>query len=151
MEFKEELVSIGEFSSTVKMHGKFIMTTNVQDAAELSIQEQEDFKSIKDAFVPEGDKTLTIKLNESKREKTSFETVAHLFTFCKTTLDKFILMFTMIKLAIIEGKTVIMVHDIIQAYRIKYFLAKFSLKSFVLAPDMPKNQVSSIIHFFNIG
>ena len=44
-----------------------------------------------------------------------------------------------------------MVEEVIQAYRIKYFLAKFSLKAFVLAPDMPKNQISSIIHFFNIG
>ena len=90
-------------------------------------------------------------MNEEKREKTSFESVAHLFTLCKTTLDKFILMFTLIKLAIIEGKTVIMVKDVIQAYRIKYFLSKFSLRSFVLAPDMPKNQISSILHFFNIG
>ena len=33
----------------------------------------------------------------------------------------------------------------------KYFLAKFSLRSFVLSTDMPKAQVSSILHFFNIG
>ena len=33
----------------------------------------------------------------------------------------------------------------------KYFLAKFSLRSFVLSTDMPKAQISSILHFFNIG
>ena len=33
----------------------------------------------------------------------------------------------------------------------KYFLSKFSLRSFVLSTDMPKAQVSSILHFYNIG
>lgn len=44
-----------------------------------------------------------------------------------------------------------MCNDIVQAYRIKLFLNRFSLKAFVLAPDMPKNQIGSIIHFFHIG
>ena len=66
-------------------------------------------------------------------------------------LDKYLIVFNLLKLAILEGKTEIMVNDLTQAYRIKYFLAKFSLRSFVLATDMPKAQVSSILHFFNIG
>lgn len=33
----------------------------------------------------------------------------------------------------------------------KYFLSKFGLRSFVLGNDMPKAQISSILHFFNIG
>ena len=66
-------------------------------------------------------------------------------------MDKYILVFNLLKLAVLEGKTVIMVSDIIQAYRMKYFLAKFSLRSFVLGTDMPKAQISSILHFFNIG
>ena len=53
-------------------------------------------------------------------------------------LDKYILVFNLIKLAILDGKTVIMVNDVTQAYRMKYFLAKFSLRSFVLSTDMPK-------------
>ena len=66
-------------------------------------------------------------------------------------LDKYILTFNLLKLAIVEGKTVIMVNDVTQAYRMKCFLAKFSLRSFVLSTDMPKAQISSILHFFNIG
>lgn len=54
-------------------------------------------------------------------------------------LDKFLILFDFVKLAIIEGKTAVFVNDVIQAYRIKYFLAKFSIRSFVLSPDMPKN------------
>ena len=90
-------------------------------------------------------------MKEEETEKTDFEQVAHLYSFCKTDLDKFILLFTLIKLAIIEGKTLIVVNDIIQAYRIKIFLKKFNLQAFVLAPDMPKNQIGSILHFFHIG
>jgi superfamily II DNA/RNA helicase len=70
---------------------------------------------------------------------------------CEQTLDKFILLFSFVKLAIVQGKTVVICNDIIQAYRIKLFLNRFSLKAFVLAPDMPKNQIGSIIHFFHIG
>ena len=70
---------------------------------------------------------------------------------CSTTLDKFLLIFNFLKLAIVEGKCVIFVNEMIQAYRIKYFLSKFSIRSFVLSPDMPKNQIGSIMHFFHIG
>jgi len=69
----------------------------------------------------------------------------------QTNLDKFVLLFTFIKLGILDGKTLIYVNDVIQAYRIKIFLQRFSLKAFVLSPDMPKNQAKSLIHFFHIG
>lgn len=38
-----------------------------------------------------------------------------------------------------------------QAYRIKLFLNRFSIKSFVLSPDLPKNSFKSLIHYFHIG
>ena len=100
------------------------------------------------------DKILTVRMNDDQddgKERTAFENFAHLFAFTKTVLDKYILTFNLLKLAIVSGKTVILVNDVTQAYRMKYFLAKFSLRSFVLSTDMPKAQVSSILHFFNIG
>lgn len=99
------------------------------------------------------EKALIVKMNDEDegRDKTTFEGVVHLFAFTKTVLDKYIIVFNMLKLAILEGKTVIMVKDVTQAYRMKYFLSKFSLRAFVLGTDMPKAQVSSILHFFNIG
>jgi superfamily II DNA/RNA helicase len=51
----------------------------------------------------------------------------------------------------LEGKTLIYTNDIIQAYRIKMFLNRFALKGFVLSPELPKNQLKSLIHFFHIG
>jgi len=46
---------------------------------------------------------------------------------------------------------VIFANDVTQAYRIKFFFARFHFKCFVLSPDMPKNQLQSIVHFFHIG
>ena len=60
-------------------------------------------------------------------------------------------LFTFLKLALLDGKVLIFANDIIQAYRIKLFLARFQLKSFVLSPELPKNQAGSLIHFFHIG
>ena len=79
------------------------------------------------------------------------EQLEHFYALCQQPLDKFVLLFTLIKLAIIEGKTVIYAHDVANAYRIKLFLNRFHLKAFVLAPDMPKNQIKSIQHYFTIG
>ena len=135
------------------MKGKVIFTTNVRDETDLTSDEQADFAEIKSAWMGT-DKALIIRMNDDideDKEVTCFESVAHLFAFTKTVLDKYILVFNLVKLAILEGKTVIMVNDVIQAYRMKYFLAKFSLRSFVLSTDMPKAQVSSILHFYNIG
>jgi len=68
-----------------------------------------------------------------------FERINHLYAMCDQNLDKFMLLFSFVKLAIVQGKTVILCNDIVQAYRIKLFLNRFTLRSFVLAPDMPKN------------
>ena len=69
----------------------------------------------------------------------------------QNSLDKFVLLFTLIKLGILDGKTVIYCGDVIQAYRIKIFLSRFQLKAFVLSPELPKNQAKSLTHFFHIG
>ena len=50
--------------------------------------------------------------DDDAKDRTAFESIAHLFAFTKTTLDKYILTFNFIKLAILEGKTVILVNDV---------------------------------------
>jgi superfamily II DNA/RNA helicase len=138
MDFKDELTEIGS-SLTDLINGKVIFTTNVKDDKDQGIDEQNDFTEIK-ASLMGTEKALIIRMNddETGRDKTAFEGIAHLFAFCKSTLDKYIISFNLLKLAILEGKTVILVNDVTQAYRMKYFLAKFSLRSFVLGTDMPK-------------
>lgn len=90
-------------------------------------------------------------MNEDHRVKSKFEKIEHFYCLTQTALDKFVLLFTFIKLGILEGKTIIYTNDIIQAYRIKLFLSRFHLKAFVLSPELPKNQAKSLIHFFHIG
>lgn len=70
---------------------------------------------------------------------------------CKDDTDKFMITFALKKLNLIQGKVVIYVDDIIQAYRIKFFFNRFHMKAFVASPEMAKGQISSIVHFFQIG
>lgn len=60
------------------------------------------------------DKALIIKLNHDVNQVQSlFERVNHLYVMCEANLDKYILLFSFIKLAIVQGKTVVMCNDII--------------------------------------
>lgn len=96
-------------------------------------------------------KALIIQINEDQRVKGKFEKLEQFYIQCQSHLEKFIILFTFLKLGILEGKTVIYTNDIVQAYRIKLFLNRFAMKSFVLSPELPKNQFKSLIHFFHIG
>lgn len=68
-----------------------------------------------------------------------FEKTEHFYSLCQSSLDRFIFLFCLFKMSIVEGKTVIFAKDIVQAYRIKIFLNRFHMKAFVLAHDMAKN------------
>ena len=70
---------------------------------------------------------------------------------CKNDKDKYLILFTLKKLALIEGKLAIFVDDMIEAYRLKFFFNRFHMKAFVLSPDLAKQQITSIIHYFSIG
>jgi ATP-dependent RNA helicase DDX56/DBP9 len=71
--------------------------------------------------------------------KSRFERIEQFYIQCQSHLEKFIILFTFLKLGVLEGKTVIYTNDIIQAYRIKLFLNRFAMKAFVLSPELPKN------------
>ena len=57
---------------------------------------------------------------------------------CKNDKDKYLILFTLKKLALIEGKLAIFVDDMIEAYRLKFFFNRFHMKAFVLSPDLAK-------------
>lgn len=81
----------------------------------------------------------------------SVETIEHFYLVCSQNLDKFLVLFTFLKLALLDGKVLIFASDVLQAYRIKLFLARFQIRSFVLSPELPKNSAGSLVHFFHIG
>jgi len=70
---------------------------------------------------------------------------------CKNDADKFLMIFALKKLALVSGKLAIYANDVMQAYKLKFFFNRFHMKAFVLSPDMAKQQIASIIHFFSIG
>lgn len=151
-----ELSQEKRFPSPKEVNYRIIITTNNKENEETKIDEsaKENFNQIKEAFMgkkDEGGKALVIQLNEDQRIVSKFEKVNHYYVVCNNDRDKFLLLFAMKKLSLVQGKTVIYVNDVIQAYRIKFFLARFKLKTFVIAPEMAKQQISSIIHFFTIG
>lgn len=57
---------------------------------------------------------------------------------CKNDLDKYLLLFALKKLALVQGKVVVTCNTLIQAYRVKFFLNRFHMKAFVLSPELAK-------------
>lgn len=77
--------------------------------------------------------------------------MGHLTATTNTECDKYLLLYTFLKLQILNGKTLIMAKNLEQAYKIRIFLMKFQMRSFVVNPDSTKSNQRSVVHFFNIG
>lgn len=97
------------------------------------------------------EKALVIQLNEDQRIVSKFEKINHYYAMCKNDNDKFLMAFILKKLSLIQGKLLIYCNDIMQAYKIKFFFNRFHMKAFVLAPEMAKQQITSVMHFYQIG
>eukprot|EP01126_Amoeba_proteus_P006531 TRINITY_DN12282_c0_g1_i1.p1 TRINITY_DN12282_c0_g1~~TRINITY_DN12282_c0_g1_i1.p1 ORF type:complete len:669 (+),score=131.86 TRINITY_DN12282_c0_g1_i1:168-2174(+) len=65
--------------------------------------------------------------------------------------DKFLLLYVMLKLKLIIGKTVIFVNTIDRCFRLKLFLERFSIRSAVLNSELPQNSRIHILQEFNKG
>ncbi|CAH1757659.1 18234_t:CDS:10 [Entrophospora sp. SA101] len=66
-------------------------------------------------------------------------------------IDKFLLIYVVLKLGLIKGKCLIFVNDIDRCYRLKLFLEQFSIKSCVLNSELPLNSRFHIVQEFNKG
>ena len=58
-------------------------------------------------------KALVIQLNEDHREVSKFEKINHYYAVCKNDLDKYLLLFLLKKLSLVQGKLVIYANDLI--------------------------------------
>jgi superfamily II DNA/RNA helicase len=134
---------------------KVIFTSNEKGGSDTKDEDQKNsFNRIKEAFMgpkDKGGKALVIELNEDQREVTKFEKLNHYFVMCKNDLDKYIILFGFKKLGLVQGKILIYAKDVQHAYRIKFFFNRFQMKAFVLAPEMAKQQILSIVHYYTIG
>ncbi|EIM86616.1 DEAD-domain-containing protein [Stereum hirsutum FP-91666 SS1] len=66
-------------------------------------------------------------------------------------VDKFLLVYVILKLKLIKGKCIIFVNDVDRSYRLKLFLEQFSIKSCVLNSELPLNSRYHVVQEFNKG
>uniref|UniRef100_A0A672ZPU2 Probable ATP-dependent RNA helicase DDX56 n=1 Tax=Sphaeramia orbicularis TaxID=375764 RepID=A0A672ZPU2_9TELE len=65
--------------------------------------------------------------------------------------DKFLLIYTLLKLRLVQGKTLLFVGEVDRCYRLKLFLEQFSIPACVLNSELPVQSRCHIITQFNQG
>ncbi|XP_054612904.1 probable ATP-dependent RNA helicase DDX56 isoform X2 [Dunckerocampus dactyliophorus] len=65
--------------------------------------------------------------------------------------DKFLLIYTLLKLRLVQGKSLIFVSEVSRCYRLKLFLEQFSIPACVLNSELPVQSRCHIITQFNQG
>ena len=65
--------------------------------------------------------------------------------------DKFVLIYTLFKLKLISGKTILFVNTVDKCYRLKLFLDQFGIRACVLNSELPANCRCHIVSQFNEG
>mmetsp|Transcript_23070 Transcript_23070/g.49091 ORF Transcript_23070/g.49091 Transcript_23070/m.49091 type:complete len:509 (+) Transcript_23070:174-1700(+) len=63
--------------------------------------------------------------------------------------DKYLILYTLLKLKLVSGKTVIFVSSVEEAYRMKIMFERFSINSAVLNAELPHASRQNIIQSFN--
>ncbi|CAD6929170.1 unnamed protein product [Tilletia controversa] len=66
-------------------------------------------------------------------------------------VDKFLLLYVILKLRLIRGKAIIFVNDTERCYRVKLFLEQFGLRACALNRELPINSRYHIVQEFNKG
>lgn len=74
--------------------------------------------------------------------------LAQFYFVCKKG-DKYLILYTLLKLQLVQGKKLIFVKNIDNAYRLKIFLERFSINSAVLNAQLPHASRQNIIESFN--
>ncbi|CAE7732441.1 dbp9 [Symbiodinium pilosum] len=76
--------------------------------------------------------------------------LSQFYFICHKT-DKYLIIYTLLKLQLIQGKTLIFVQSVEAAYRLKILLERFSINSAVLNSELPHASRQNIIDSFNEG
>lgn len=65
--------------------------------------------------------------------------------------DKFLLIYVLLKLKLIRGKSIVFVNDIDRGYRLKLFLGQFGIKTCVVNSELPLASRYHVVEEFNRG
>ena len=91
---------------------------------------------------------ISLRLKES--EFPEEEKLSQYIVKCEAS-DKFLLIYALFKLTLIQGKSLIFVNSVDKCYRLKLFLEKFYVKSCVLNSELPQYSRVHIVDAFNRG
>ena len=91
-------------------------------------------------------RSLRLKESEFPEE----EKLSQYIVKCEAS-DKFLLIYALFKLNLIQGKSLIFVNSVDKCYRLKLFLEKFYVKSCVLNSELPQYSRVHIVDAFNRG
>ena len=83
-------------------------------------------------------------------EPTSSSLLAQHYTMTSER-DKFLLIFVLLKLKLIRGKSIIFVNDVERGYRVKLFLEQFGVKTCVVNAELPLASRYHVVEEFNRG
>ncbi|KAK5696186.1 ATP-dependent DNA/RNA helicase [Elasticomyces elasticus] len=100
-----------------------------------------------------GKQPTTLDLSALEAEEAEASTADNLvqYTLRTTEEDKFLLLYTLLKLQLIKGKVIVFVADTDRAYRVKLFLEQFGIRSCVLNSELPVNSRLHAVEEFNKG
>ncbi|CAG8616133.1 9885_t:CDS:10 [Paraglomus occultum] len=117
---------------------------NVYQSFLMSATMTKDVESLKKLILRD---PVILNLEEDKDE------LALLTQYCVrcSEIDKFLLIYVILKLRLIKGKCILFVNDIDRSYRLKLFLEQFSIRSCVLNSELPLNSRYHIVEEFNKG
>lgn len=90
-----------------------------------------------------------IKLEEAE-QKLLTQPIQHLISL-DTTEKKYMLIYALVKLQILQGYIVIFVNSVTTAYKLKLFLHRFGQKTFLYNPELPVSTRQAVIEGYNLG
>ncbi|XP_053125478.1 probable ATP-dependent RNA helicase DDX56 [Hemicordylus capensis] len=106
----------------------------------------EDIQALKELVLHN---PVTLRLQESQLPDSS--QLSQFQIQCETEEDKFLLLYALLKLALLRGKVILFVGSIGRCYRLKLFLEQFSIPACVLNSELPVQSRCHIISQFNRG
>ncbi|KAM5274642.1 putative ATP-dependent RNA helicase DDX56 isoform 1-T1 [Ctenodactylus gundi] len=92
---------------------------------------------------------VTLKLHESQLPGP--EQLQQFQLVCETEEDKFLLLYALLKLSLVRGKSLLFVNTLERSYRLRLFLEQFHIPACVLNGELPLHSRCHIISQFNQG
>lgn len=86
---------------------------------------------------------VSVKLEDSDDDK-----LKQYYVEC-SEIDKFLLTYVILKLGLINGKTLLFTNEIDRAYRLKLFLEQFGIRAAVLNSELPQESRTHIVQQFD--